>query len=392
MTIDNAARYLRLLRLIGFSVWVTLLLAELTRLPLGSKRLSAPSSITWFILWIGFGIVLWCSTGLAKRGPSRNIAVIAVLALQTAIALLMTWVLPSSYVSFLLIVTAWQLALFLPPKLAAWWVVVQTSCMIAIMVPSLSTTWRWAYVATCFSLKGFTYLVVVFARKEAEARAQLATINVEMVATRELLVESSRSFERLRISRELHDALGHQVTALLLHLEVALNQPREREAEMRAHMLKAQSVAKNILGDVRDVAATLRTSNQIVDIGKALHALAGSLPNLRVHLTAPDHFDIHDAEQEHTLLRCVQEIITNTVKHAHAENLWIAIDSADGVLKVDARDDGCGEREPLPAGIGLSGMRERFEQLGGSIQIRPENGTGFALSAWFPLSLGEASS
>jgi hypothetical protein len=41
---------------------------------------------------------------------------------------------------------------------------------------------------------------------------------------------------------------------------------------------------------------------------------------------------------------------------------------------------------------GLSGMRECFEQLGGSIQIRPQNGTGFALSAWFPLSLGEANS
>jgi signal transduction histidine kinase len=390
MPADTASRYLRLLRVIGFSVWVTLLLAELTRLPLHSTRIKAPSSITWFILWIGFGIVLWCSTGLARRGPQRNVTVITVLALQTAIALLMTWVLPSSYVSFLLIVTAWQLALFFPPKLAAWWVLVQTTCMIAIIGPTLSTAWRWAYVATCFSLKGFTYLVVVFARKEAEARAQLATINVEMVATRELLVDSSRSFERLRISRELHDALGHQVTALLLHLEVAVNQPHE--AEMRSHILKAQSLAKSILAEVRDVAGTLRTSDQIVDIGKALHALAGSLPNLRVHLVAPDHLDIQDAEQAHALLRCVQEIITNTVKHAHAENLWIAIHATDGVLRVDARDDGIGESETLPAGIGLSGMRERFEQLGGSIHVRPENGTGFALSAWFPLHLGEANS
>lgn len=387
MTIDSASRYLRVLRLIGFGVWVTLLLAELTRMHLGTKRVNAPSYITWFILWVAFGFVLWYSTGFAKRRSRRNSTVVTVLALQSTIALLMTWELPSSYVSFLLIVTAWQLALFLQPKFAAWWVLVQTICMIAIVGPTLSTGWWWAYVATCFSMKGFTYLVVVFARKEAEARAQLATINMEMIATRELLVESSRSFERLRISRELHDALGHQVTALLLHLEVALNQPQE--VEMRAHMLKAQSVAKQILADVRDVAGSLRTSDRIVDISKALHALAGSLPNLRVHLVAPDHLSIQDADQAHTLLRCVQEIITNAVKHAHANNLWITIRAADGMLHVDACDDGRGEKEPVNPGIGLSGMRERFEQLGGSIYVRPQNEIGFALSAWFPLSLGE---
>jgi signal transduction histidine kinase len=84
------------------------------------------------------------------------------------------------------------------------------------------------------------------------------------------------------------------------------------------------------------------------------------------------------------VFRCVQEILTNTLRHAFARNLWIEVAATgDGGIQVHARDDGQGVAELKP-GAGLSGMRERFAQLGGRVELRPGAGRGMELVAWLP--------
>jgi signal transduction histidine kinase len=91
-----------------------------------------------------------------------------------------------------------------------------------------------------------------------------------------------------------------------------------------------------------------------------------------------------DPLRAQVLLRCVQEMITNSVRHAQAENLWISlVQDADGV-DLRARDDGRGARS-VQAGNGLKGMAERLRQLGGKLDIESSPGQGFALRAWVPL-------
>ena len=91
-----------------------------------------------------------------------------------------------------------------------------------------------------------------------------------------------------------------------------------------------------------------------------------------------------DPRRAQVLLRCTQEIITNSVRHAQASNLWIKVHSGTDGLKLSARDDGRGVSQ-LRTGNGLDGMSERLRQLGGKLEIESKPGAGFALYAWLPL-------
>ena len=84
------------------------------------------------------------------------------------------------------------------------------------------------------------------------------------------------------------------------------------------------------------------------------------------------------------MLRCAQEVITNSVRHARAENLWVGLDHDGDRITLSARDDGRGVKEVVP-GNGLNGMAERLQGLGGDLETESKPGAGFRLQAWVPI-------
>src|SRR5690606_24977237 len=180
---------------------------------------------------------------------------------------------------------------------------------------------------------------------------------------------------------ELHDLIGHHLTALSLNLEVASHLV---QGPARDHVQQAQSVAKLLLGDVREVVSQLREGDSI-DLTQALTNLTEGVPGLAIHLELPPRFGVDDPRRAQVLLRCAQEIIPNTVRHSGARNLWLRfVRSDDNQMLVHARDDGHGAPQLRP-GNGLTGMRERLAQFGGGLDIVTGGGRGFALDAWLPL-------
>ena len=97
----------------------------------------------------------------------------------------------------------------------------------------------------------------------------------------------------------------------------------------------------------------------------------------------PESVDVDDAAQAHALLRCVQEIITNTARHAAARNLWIRVERRPDGIAIHARDDGRGAAE-VTWGNGLKGMRERFEEHAGRVEITSAAGRGFEVHGFMP--------
>jgi signal transduction histidine kinase len=85
-------------------------------------------------------------------------------------------------------------------------------------------------------------------------------------------------------------------------------------------------------------------------------------------------------------MRSAQEIITNTLRHAAARNLWLALRAEDGGVRLDSRDDGEGT-DQLRLGHGLKGLRERFQQQGGQIAFESTRGSGFRVMGWIPTPL-----
>ncbi|MFI4959186.1 MAG: sensor histidine kinase, partial [Lysobacterales bacterium] len=118
---------------------------------------------------------------------------------------------------------------------------------------------------------------------------------------------------------------------------------------------------------------------------QALRSLTEGVPGLNVHVVMPPRFSVEDPRRAQVLLRCAQEIITNTAKHAGARNLWLNFAYAgESLLGLHARDDGRGAEQVEP-GNGLSGMRERLAEFGGSVTLDPGPSQGFALTVRLPL-------
>jgi signal transduction histidine kinase len=179
-------------------------------------------------------------------------------------------------------------------------------------------------------------------------RAVRARRDYESRAVQRVLTE-----ERLRIARDLHDTLGHHLTALSLQLDVAA---RLSEGKACVHIQQAHAITRLLLGDVRDVVSRLRETNQL-DVAQAIRSMTVAPADLVLHLDLPSSLVVEEASRAETLLRCVQEIVTNTTRHAQARNLWIRLEARPDGIALHARDDGQGT-DAVSYGNGLTGMRE----------------------------------
>jgi signal transduction histidine kinase len=213
---------------------------------------------------------------------------------------------------------------------------------------------------------------------ERRLRHRLALANAELHGARALLEAASRQGERLRIARELHDLIGHHLTALSLQLEVA-----EHLAEGRARepVARARAVARLLMADVREVVSDLRERE--LDLAAVLRDMVLCLPRPQVVLDVPDSLDIDDPERAQVVLRLVQEALTNAVRHGDARRVWISVRLEGDALLVEARDDGRGAAE-IVAGSGLRGMTERVQSVGGELRFDSEPAQGFRVRARLP--------
>jgi signal transduction histidine kinase len=174
--------------------------------------------------------------------------------------------------------------------------------------------------------------------------------------------------------------VGHHLTALTLNLEVATHLVEGKGLE---HVQQAHSLAKLLLVDVREVVSDMRDDDK-VELASALRTLVEGVPEPRIHLDLPMELSMTDPLRAQVLLRCAQEMITNSVRHAQARNLWISLVPDEHGVAMIARDDGRGV-DAVEAGNGLKGMAERLKQLGGELKIETSPGAGFALRAWVPV-------
>jgi signal transduction histidine kinase len=373
-----AARYHIALRIAGLFIWGFLSLPVFVSSTRKGESLSGRPWETWLILFFLFAPAFLISS--SPKDYERWIKVVA-LAVQTACVLGMTAIYQGYLIGSLLVIISWQVALILPVSVASIWAIAFSGLWIFFQEPHYHLGWRWSATGAFLGFQAFAIVTAAITRDEATGREELARINAELVSTRELLREGSKISERIRLAREFHDAVGHHLTALCLHLEAAAHHPSEQAAVIQK---KALSSAKQLLGEVRAVVSGFHGNDQI-DLQTALSTLEENVPRIALHIQASDNLAITDALQAHAVLRCVQEITTNTLKHSSARNLWIRIYTRNAAIEIEAKDDGA-QVSTVGPGIGIAAMKGRLEELGGGLAINVSEEPGFHLRAWFPLN------
>ena len=198
--------------------------------------------------------------------------------------------------------------------------------------------------------------------------------------------------ERLRIARELHDVLAHNISLINVQAGVALHLMDERPDQARTALTAIKAASKDALGELRSVLDVLRQVDEgaprsptagLADLDRLVAGATAAGIDVRVLTSGtprplPPSVDL-------AAFRIVQEALTNVTRHAGHATATISLAYGDGGLTVSVEDDGRGVNGAGPGtGNGIRGMKERAAALGGELEAGPRPGGGFRVTASLP--------
>ncbi|MCG5215533.1 sensor histidine kinase [Streptosporangium sp. KLBMP 9127] len=226
-------------------------------------------------------------------------------------------------------------------------------------------------------------------RAELAKQARAAVVEREQEAARR--VEQ----ERLRIARDLHDLLGHTVSVISLHADVAREALRDDPGAAERSLAAVRAACSEVVRELRVSLRVLRTSGDpeaenapvpgLAQLDDLLRSATEAGLDARLQTTGPA--TSLPAVADVTVYRVVQESLNNVLRHANARTVVVELSYDDDTLLVCVRDDGRGGGADSGgrAGWGIIGMRERLELLGGSLRTTSGRGGGFVVEARVPL-------
>jgi signal transduction histidine kinase len=353
-----------------------------THISLG-HRLTHPAALFQFALLAAFSWAFWHVTH--PRDGGRRIGPVVLLGFQIVAA--------ASVAAELFVVLAMEIPFVVRSRAAFRWLAGMAVMELALCVAAawygdftvseivantprplaMALTSAMMLVWTLFAFSA-GYLILQL----EESRRAMQWARAQLEGSQHLLAETARIGERLRISRELHDTIGHHLTGLSLNLEVASQ--TTSEAALKP-IQRAQLIARMLLAETREVLASIR-GDQSLDLRPALQQLGEGMRRPVCHLEVGEDISVGPAAAR-ALFRCAQEAMTNAARHSEAAGLWLSIRRSPGRVLFECRDDGAGVAA-IAEGNGLRGMRERFAELGGELEIESVRGLGFLLRGWIP--------
>lgn len=339
----------------------------------------------------------------ARLGPRRggNLH----LALCGGLWLLVSWAALDSanfnFVPFLLFMLVAQAVVALPPLGA-------TLYGAALLAGFSALLWLDGFTLTAIGVNLLSFstgliFVVVFSavlnlyRRQTERAeallAELTAANVALEQARQRERELAMAEERVRLARDIHDGLGHHLTALTVQLQAAARLVTRDPDRAATAIATSREVAQAALDEVRQsVAAMRRTPLDGRTLPEALADLAGDFGRRAELVTNVEVRGIPHALSSaaaQTLYRAAQEGLTNAHRHGGASLVTIVLCYDAAVVALTVTDNGAGGIALPGGGFGLAGLRERAEQLGGRLSSGPAPAGGFALRLELPLASQE---
>jgi signal transduction histidine kinase len=364
-----------------------------------------------WVLDVGIALVLLVPTVAifahgAKRPTGVDPATIVFAALSVVpLIVRRRWPVEALSAILILGVAAPGPAVFSPPALVALYTIASRRprrvAIIAaglVIVVFVLRQWVWGYnlplsgVVSAIALTGAALALGLYRATRLAYVEQLRERAARLERERELLGEQAAADERLRIARELHDVVAHNVSLMVIQAQALAATAGEDEAAKRS----AETIADLGRGAMSEMHRTLELMRDgSSDGGRAPQPTLAELgPLLEQARAAGVSADLLvtgraralEAGVELSAYRIVQEALTNVIKHAGSAHASVRVAYGDSGLELEILDDGPGgpNGEHARAGHGLVGMRERVALFGGSLETGPANGAGYRVRARLP--------
>jgi signal transduction histidine kinase len=235
----------------------------------------------------------------------------------------------------------------------------------------------------------FLQLLVDAVMTERKHREALAVANIRLQQYALQVEELATLQERNRIARDIHDSLGHSLTAFNFHLEAAIRLLQTQPTEAASLLQELKQLGAQALADVSQSVATLRSDplggqalvDAIATLVDNFHRSTGVLPTTEIDLSTP-------LSQAYNLAiyRIVQESLTNCCKYANASAVTISVQQLNKQIQIIVEDNGNGfELQKNSTGFGLQGMQERVQSLAGQLKLITALGQGCRVMVSLPI-------
>src|SRR5580704_3514845 len=201
---------------------------------------------------------------------------------------------------------------------------------------------------------------------------------------------SAQEEERRAISRELHDEVGQSLSALLMEAGNAAASVPQASTDVRRHVESIKKLAEASVNVIRNMTLLLRPS-MLDDFGlvPALEWQAREVSKrtgLRVHVAAQDNAGELSEELKTCIYRVVQEALHNCARHSPARNVKVVVKQEPSRILLSVEDDGHGFDARRVRGLGLVGMEERVNHLGGAFEVESRPGAGTRVAVELPIA------
>ena len=248
---------------------------------------------------------------------------------------------------------------------------------------ALSVGWGMAYLSAVIFVAAFTQVAV----NEQNARRELAAANQKLREYAAQIEELAVVQERNRMAREIHDGLGHYLTAINIQVKAAQAVSGQNPELVNEALANAQTLTQEALADVRRSISTLRadpsTSRPLPETLSRLLADTQAA-GIQANFSVTGQVRPVPPQVEFTLYRVVQEGLTNVRKHAQASQVDLVLTYTEHAVLVRLKDDGIGTEQP-GGGFGLLGLQERVQLVGGTLTVATHPGEGFMIEASIPV-------
>lgn len=224
--------------------------------------------------------------------------------------------------------------------------------------------------------------IALFAQYNRQEREKKDLLYKELLDTHKKLKEYIDEVQRLsvieernRIARDIHDNLGHNMTALIMQLQMADHYLQSDSTKSQELLANSIQTAKDSLKSIREVVETLRGKATSLSPDKAIKVLVEEFSEktgTKIDLKIEGKVNINQ-EASNALYHILQEGLTNAVRHGNASKIWVELIYSDQSIKFSIKDNGKGA-ENIKEGYGMKGIKERVDALNGKVEFKSENG------------------
>lgn len=248
------------------------------------------------------------------------------------------------------------------------------------------------------AIVGVLTAIAVLAKKASAENRRLATDVERASAEAERREQEAVAAERIRIARDLHDAVTHSITVSILQARGGRKVLDRDPGAARTAFDTIESVSEQALVEMRRMLGVLRDGSIPSNDNSTSTALAGpstlrqlepllaTVPaTITVDLDVSGDLNNLPSSIDTTAFRILQEAVTNMIKHSDAQRLDVTVDVQPAALTLRVQNDGMPRSGVRPAGFGIIGMRERVAAFGGDFTAQEQPGSGFLVTARLPL-------